>query len=85
MQALNEVGGVVKVSTAGTEGNWIAVDMTEPTNGEAADRHINNRLLDALIRADVTVLQFRPRAVASRKRSFISPKEVSDEHGPASL
>jgi ABC-2 type transport system ATP-binding protein len=59
MQALQSVNGVTKVSTAGADGSWIAVDMLESTNGETAAQHVNNRLLEALIRVDVTVLQFQ--------------------------
>jgi ABC-2 type transport system ATP-binding protein len=54
---LEGVTGVRKVMAAGGSPGWLRVEFEEST-GE--DRHINNRILDALLRADIPVLSLEP-------------------------
>lgn len=55
-RALTAVPSIGRVSMADGMPGWLRVEL----NG-AADRDINNRLLDALIRADVPILSFEPQ------------------------
>jgi ABC-2 type transport system ATP-binding protein len=54
---LEGVTGVRKVTAAGGSPGWLRVEFEE-SMGE--DRHINNRILDALLRADIPVLSLEP-------------------------
>ena len=53
---LEGVSGVRKVTAAGGMPGWLRVEYEE----SADDRHINNRILDALLRADIPVLSLEP-------------------------
>ena len=53
---LEGVSGVRKVTAAGGMPGWLRVEFEE----SADDRHINNRILDALLRADIPVLSLEP-------------------------
>ena len=56
-QALEAVGGVTRVAVVGGgDGGWLSIETVEG-NG-AGNHHLNNRLLEALIRADIPVLRF---------------------------
>jgi ABC-2 type transport system ATP-binding protein len=58
VRALEAVEGIERVVTTGVTPGWLRVEM----DGIAAgDPGINNRVLDALIRAEVTVLSFEPQ------------------------
>ena len=53
---LEGVSGVRKVTAAGGMPGWLRVEFED--SGD--DRHINNRILDALLRADIPVLSLEP-------------------------
>ncbi|MFZ4662525.1 MAG: ABC transporter ATP-binding protein [Caldilineaceae bacterium] len=52
---------VVRVTVIEEMTDWLRVEFTDAANSNgAASQHINNRLLDALIRADIPVLAIEP-------------------------
>ena len=53
---LEGVSGVRTVTASGGMPGWLRVEFEET----ADDRHINNRILDALLRADIPVLSLEP-------------------------
>jgi ABC-2 type transport system ATP-binding protein len=56
-QDLAALPNVMRVTPIPEMVNWLRVDFMESANGgKATEQHINNRLLEALIRADIPVL-----------------------------
>lgn len=55
-QLLSAVPGVARVTSTGETAGWLRVDLARMEGAPSAGRHINNQLLDALIRGDVPVL-----------------------------
>jgi len=60
-QRLAATPNVTRVSLIEEMTDWLRVEFTESANGHgAASQHINNHLLDALIRAEIPVLALEP-------------------------
>ena len=60
-QVLQAVPGVIKVTPAGGMAGWLRVEPAD-SSGEitSGDPHLNNRILDALISAEIPILGFEP-------------------------
>lgn len=60
-QLLTAAPNVMSVTPIEEMAEWLRVEFTESTNGNsAANQHINNRLLEILIRAEIPVLAIEP-------------------------
>lgn len=60
-QLLAAAPNVMRVAPIEEMAEWLRVEFTESTNGNnAANQHINNRLLEVLLRADIPVLALEP-------------------------
>lgn len=58
LRALETIPAVKNVTAAAGTGGWLRVEL----NGLSAEEHgVNNRILETLIRADITVLSFEPQ------------------------
>ena len=58
-KVIKALPGILKVNLTGKSTGWLDVELMELTTGMAADeRHINNRILEALINAEVPILSF---------------------------
>ena len=58
-QALMAVSSVMKVTFSGDDAGWLRVEFADLTDGDAAENaYLNNRILEALIRADIPILDF---------------------------
>jgi ABC-2 type transport system ATP-binding protein len=58
---LEAVPCVMKVTAAGETAGWLRVEMTDPAHGTSPeDNHVNNRILEALIRAEIPILSLEP-------------------------
>ena len=57
-RALSAVAGVAQAAPTGETAGWLRVDLTAGDIAPTERLRINNRLLDALIRNDITVLNF---------------------------
>src|SRR5262245_53410170 len=56
-KTLTGVSGVAEVTPTGETAGWLRVDLL-PTDGSAEGKPVNNRILEALIRSDIPVLNF---------------------------
>ena len=54
---LEAVSGVRRVATAAGMPGWLRIELDE---AQSDDQHMNNRLLDALLRAEIPVLSLEP-------------------------
>ena len=58
-QILEATPNVRQVTTTGEMAGWLKVDLADSPNGTSAENYqINNRILEALIRADIPILSF---------------------------
>ena len=57
-QVVEAVPDVMKVSLAGGMAGWLRVETAEPAQGTSKNGHANNRILEALIRAGIPILDF---------------------------
>jgi ABC-2 type transport system ATP-binding protein len=58
LRALETIPAVKNVAAAAGAGGWLRVEL----NGLSGEEHaVNNRILETLIRADITVLSFEPQ------------------------
>jgi ABC-2 type transport system ATP-binding protein len=58
-QILQALPIVKQVTPTGENAGWLKVELAEPSNGTTNEEHyLNNRLLEALIRADIPILGF---------------------------
>ena len=57
-QVVEAVPNVMKVTLAGGMAGWLRVEMAEPAQGTSKNGHVNNRILEALIRAGIPILDF---------------------------
>ena len=67
LESLPEVGAAVPLR--GVVG-WVRITMVESDDGTPRDQHDNNRILEALIRADIAVLSFQAE-VARLQDAFL--------------
>ncbi len=58
-QVLETLPSVMKVTPAGEMAGWLRVELMEPADETSSkEHHINNRIIDALIRAEIPILSF---------------------------
>jgi len=57
-QVLAALPHVMQVTPTGEVGGWLRVELVEPERTSAEKPHVNNTLLEALIRADIPILSF---------------------------
>ena len=57
-RALAAVPGVAEVTPTGETAGWLRVDLSRTEAGAAGQKPVNNQLLEALIKADIPVLNF---------------------------
>jgi ABC-2 type transport system ATP-binding protein len=63
-QVLAELPHVMQVTPIAEMADWLRVELMNLANGDSAtEQHVNNRLLDALIRAEIPVLALEPEGV----------------------
>jgi ABC-2 type transport system ATP-binding protein len=56
---LQAMPNVMQVTPTGETAGWLRVELTVPANGTSAEeQHVNNRILEALIRAEIPILSF---------------------------
>jgi len=56
---LQAMPNVMQVTPTGETAGWLRVELTAPANGTSAEeQHVNNRILEALIRAEIPILSF---------------------------
>jgi hypothetical protein len=56
---LQAMPSVMQVTPTGETAGWMRVELTVPANGTSAEEHhVNNRILEALIRAEIPILSF---------------------------
>ena len=56
---LQAMPSVMQVTPTGETAGWLRVELTVPANGTLAEEHhVNNRILEALIRAEIPILSF---------------------------
>ncbi|MBM2836712.1 MAG: transporter ATP-binding protein [candidate division NC10 bacterium] len=56
---LQAMPNVMQVTPTGETAGWLRVELTAPANGTSAEEyHVNNRILEALIRAEIPILSF---------------------------
>jgi hypothetical protein len=60
-QVLEALSNVVQVTPTGELAGWLRVEFVDGADGTSAeDYHANNRILAALIRAEIPILSFGP-------------------------
>ncbi len=57
-RALAAVPDVARVTPTGETAGWLRVDLARTDGASSESRHINNKLLESLIRSDIPVLNF---------------------------
>jgi ABC-2 type transport system ATP-binding protein len=58
-QVLAAVPNVTSVTPAGENDGWLRVEFANSSDGDAAENpYLNNRILEALIRAEIPILDF---------------------------
>jgi ABC-2 type transport system ATP-binding protein len=58
-QVLAAVPDVMEVTPAGEMAGWLRVELVDQAHGTSSeDYHVNNRILEALIRAEIPILSF---------------------------
>ena len=57
-QVVEAVANVLKVSLVGGMAGWLRVEMAESAQGTSKNGHVNNRILEGLIRAGIPILDF---------------------------
>jgi hypothetical protein len=58
-QTLKAIPNINKVTPVGEMEGWLQAELVNQENGDSANAHkINNKILGALIRADITILGF---------------------------
>ena len=60
-RVLEVVPNVMRTSLADRVAGWLRVEITDPSHETSSeDKHVNNRILEALIRAEIPILSFEP-------------------------
>jgi ABC-2 type transport system ATP-binding protein len=57
-QVLEALPHVMRVTPTGETAGWLRVELVDPEGTSAEKPHVNNTLLEALIRADIPILSF---------------------------
>lgn len=57
-QVLEAMPNVMKVTPTGEIAGWLRVELVNPDGTPAEDYHVNNRILEALIHAEIPILRF---------------------------
>ncbi len=61
LRVLEGVPNVLKASPAVGMAGWVRVEISEPAlQTSSQDNHVNNRILEALIRAEIPIVTFQP-------------------------
>ena len=69
---LEALPNVMKVTPTGDMTGWLRVDLVGPADGTSSgDDYVNNRILEALIRAEIPILNFEAKGGGRLQEVFL--------------